>query len=273
MSFRDCKGRRHDYITVAEGNYYPDFLDLAVTKHTATLRRFGELLEAASDSSALLDSIAQEKGSARVQLMRVFRRYCAPNLPVEMLKKKSSASEIIKNYSNNFRNINEVRNAFKSRPPKDETIAALFYEAETRAERGYDLTELFFNWFNMTLLPHGFSIEGPRRSGRDIKIAELPTIPFDFKITRDTSLIALGLAHYDSDRGGGQEDDRTGHNSDVARQVLEAFDSAKCIFLNDGPGLTLGSMWDDYSALEDLNPERIIVVTLKMLNTRLIPWL
>ena len=43
----------------------------------------------------------------------------------------------------------------------------------------------------------------------------------------------------------------------------------KIIFLNDGPGLLLGSMWDDYSRLEQISPTRIMVLTLRMLNERL----
>lgn len=40
-------------------------------------------------------------------------------------------------------------------------------------------------------------------------------------------------------------------------------------YFNDGPGLLLGSMWDDYSKLENVNPSKIMVLTLRMLNDRL----
>jgi len=48
----------------------------------------------------------------------------------------------------------------------------------------------------------------------------------------------------------------------------------KVIFLNDGPGLLLGSMWDDYAKLEDSWPGRILVMTLRMVQERLtLAWL
>ncbi len=40
------------------------------------------------------------------------------------------------------------------------------------------------------------------------------------------------------------------------------------IFLNDGPGLLLGSMWSDYSSLERSGKGRIRVVTLRMVPER-----
>jgi hypothetical protein len=43
----------------------------------------------------------------------------------------------------------------------------------------------------------------------------------------------------------------------------------KIIFLNDGPGLLLGSMWRDYAAIEDYEGGNVLVCTLKMLDTRL----
>lgn len=89
----------------------------------------------------------------------------------------------------------------------------------------------------------------------------------------------VGFAHYDSDRGGSQEDDRTGGNMDKAQKVL-AYAARRRIplrvlFLNDGPGLLLGSMWRDYAALEEKNvvdgERHVMVVTLKMLDERLLP--
>ena len=48
----------------------------------------------------------------------------------------------------------------------------------------------------------------------------------------------------------------------------------KIIFINDGPGLLIGSMWEDYSRLEDLNPKKIKVMTLRMIEERLsLDWL
>ncbi|MFM6357623.1 MAG: hypothetical protein ACKPH7_13435 [Planktothrix sp.] len=38
--------------------------------------------------------------------------------------------------------------------------------------------------------------------------------------------------------------------------------------MNDGPGLTLGSMWNDYASLETAGKGRVMVCTLKMLDER-----
>jgi len=44
--------------------------------------------------------------------------------------------------------------------------------------------------------------------------------------------------------------------------------------LNDGPGLLLGSMWEDYSKIEERYPNEVIVLTLRMIEERLtIDWL
>ena len=43
----------------------------------------------------------------------------------------------------------------------------------------------------------------------------------------------------------------------------------KIVFLNDGPGLLLGSMWRDYALLEELGKGRIRVLTLRMVPDRL----
>jgi hypothetical protein len=46
------------------------------------------------------------------------------------------------------------------------------------------------------------------------------------------------------------------------------------IFLNDGPGLLLSSMWDDYANLERSWPGKIIVTTLRMVSERItLEWL
>ena len=47
----------------------------------------------------------------------------------------------------------------------------------------------------------------------------------------------------------------------------------KIIFVNDGPGLLLGSMWDDYAYIEDRS-DNIMVVTLRMIMERIsMEWL
>jgi hypothetical protein len=91
-------------------------------------------------------------------------------------------------------------------------------------------------------------------------------------------ILAIGLARYDSDRGGAQEDDRTGGYRECASEILIYAQNhglkTKVIFVNDGPGLLLGSMWDDYANLESSWPGKIMVVTLRMIPVRItIDWL
>ena len=100
-----------------------------------------------------------------------------------------------------------------------------------------------------------------------------PTRPVDFAIWDGEDVLAIGLARYDSDRGGAQEDDRTGGYNNCANELLRYANakglSFKVIFLNDGPGLLLGSMWNDYDKLEKSWPGKILVTTLKMIPERL----
>lgn len=98
-------------------------------------------------------------------------------------------------------------------------------------------------------------------------------IPADFMITRDDEPRAVGFAHYDSDRGGAQEDDRIGGNRDKITDILnyarEHDPRLRVVLLNDGPGLVLGSMWRDNADIEEAGNGRVLVCTLKMLDDRL----
>ena len=50
--------------------------------------------------------------------------------------------------------------------------------------------------------------------------------------------------------------------------------NVKVIFLNEGPGLVLGSMWDDYASLEQNWQGKVMVLTLRMIPERLtLDWL
>ena len=96
--------------------------------------------------------------------------------------------------------------------------------------------------------------------------------PCDIIIKKNGRAIVVGFARYDSDRGGSQEDDRTGGNQSKVLQIMAFANEKKLplkiLFLNDGPGLLLGSMWRDYGELEKSAPGRIMVATLKMLDDR-----
>jgi hypothetical protein len=98
-------------------------------------------------------------------------------------------------------------------------------------------------------------------------------VDFIIYASNEDEILAIGLARYDSDRGGAQEDDRTGGYHNCADEILNYAKQrklrTKVIFINDGPGLLLGTMWDDYAALEDRHPGKILVATLRMVPERI----
>lgn len=201
-----------------------------------------------------------------------------------MLKKKTKAQEICDQFGKGFRPIQEVQVAFESRPMPDEALCAVLWEYKDRGKKGYDLTENFFELFQ-SHFPQ-LIIQGPKRAGQDIRMKSVfdgypnPQRPVDFVVfdADKKGVLAIGLARYDSDRGGAQEDDRAGGYQSCADEILtysaEHNLKTKVIFVNDGPGLLLGSMWDDYVKLENSWPGKIMVITLRMLPQRITPnWL
>jgi hypothetical protein len=277
-TFSDYKGDANNWITLAGGEYYPDILKDACQLYKPVLVMFGQLVKSSESSSRLFLEIANVSGTwLRVQLLRVFKRYVCPVLPVEMTKRKTKAAEFNREFQNKFRPINEVQKAFSSRPIKDEALCALLWEYKDRGKKGYDLTERFFELFRSNF--PDFQMTGPERAGRDILMREVfadypnPTRPIDFVIKDDDRILAIGLARYDSDRGGAQEDDRTGGYSNCANEFFGYAKrkkiNTKLIFVNDGPGLLLGSMWNDYSTLERSWHGKIMVLTLRMVTERI----
>ncbi len=279
MRFADYRANGHLWITLASTEYYPDVLTRARELYGPVIAEFRHLATSAYSSEELLMTISRTADTRRrIQLCRAFRKYVSPSTPVEMLKQKSKARQICDQFGALFRPIEEVKAAVLSRAVDDEALAAIFWEYKDRGQSGYNLTETAFETLR-EILP-GCTIEGPERAGRDVIMGMMfegypkPDRPIDFLI-RDPQgvVVAVGLAHYDSDRGGGQEDDRTGQYREVAAELIAYFDSlsqdrVKVIFVNDGPGLLLGSMWRDYAYIEAMNPARIMVATLKMLSHR-----
>ncbi len=284
-TFADYKQDAHNWITPASGEFYPDILKDACLLYAPVLELFGQLMRTSESSERLFLQIADIHESwMRIQLSRVFKRYVSPGTPVEMLKKKTQATQICANYKYQFRPIQEVQKAFSSRPIPDEPLCALLWEYKDRGKKGYDLTERFFDLFRSHFpdLP----IAGPERAGRDILLGEVfadypnSTRPVDFVIYNQdkSTVLAVGLARYDSDRGGAQEDDRTGGYRDCAREILSYARQhqlpTKVIFLNDGPGLLLGSMWNDYARLEQNWNGKVMITTLRMVPERItLNWL
>lgn len=278
--FADYKLDGHNWVTLATGEFYPDILIDACLLYEPVLQLFGRLVRTSESSERLFMQIADiPEIWMRIQLARIFKRYVSPGTPVEMLKKKSQAAAICASYKNEFRAIQDVQAAFESRPMPDEPLCALLWEYKDRGKKGYDLTERFFGLFRAQFpeLP----AVGPERAGRDVLLGEVfpnypnPRRPVDFVIydVSKQMVLAIGLARYDSDRGGAQEDDRTGGYRDCAREILSYAQAhglpTKIVFLNDGPGLLLGSMWNDYAAIEEAWQGKVMVTTLRMVPERL----
>lgn len=278
VSFVIPKDERAQWVTFIAGEYYPDSLNGAKIIYRPILRRYRQLLQQCGSSEELLRTIAKEPGKTMIQLTRIFRRYVSPDTSVEMLKHKTEIDSIIRSFGYRFRPIEEVRKAFASRPEEDEAMIALLQEYATRGRKGYTLTDLFFEWFDNTFGTM-FQISGPRGAGKDIYLpdilpAYLTSTPTDFIIADDKgTLFVIGFARYDVDRGGAQEDDRTGGYNRTVTEVLQYTEdhnmALKILFINDGPGLLLGSMWDDYASLEKGREDKVMVCTLKMLEHRL----
>lgn len=274
--FSDYKEDGANWITLATGEYYPDILVDACNLYMPVLELFSQLLKKSESPSRLFMQISEVKQPwMRIQLCRVFRKYVSPATPVEMLKTKSKAKWICEEFGKQFRSIVEVQKAFQSRPMPDEALCALLWEYKSRGQKGYDLTERMFELLRSKF--PDLDITGPERAGRDILLGEVfedypkPDRPADFMIKDGKDVLAIGFARYDGDRGGAQEDDRTGGNRNAANELLEYAKGkdlrTKIIFVNDGPGLLLGSMWNDYSYIEDSSDD-ILVVTLRMIMER-----
>lgn len=279
-SFADYKPDARNWITLATGEYYPDILKDACELYKPVLVLFGQLLKTSESSRRLFIQISEQSdGWMRVQLARVFRKYVSPETPVEMLKQKSKAKTICEQFGKGFRPIQKVQAAFTSRPLPDEALCAVLWEYKDRGKKGYDLTERFFSLFRSTF--PNLHIKGPERAGKDVLLGEVfenyskPDRPVDFVIydAKEKEVLAIGLARYDSDRGGAQEDDRTGGYHNCADEILNYAKKrhfrTKVIFINDGPGLLLGSMWNDYAHLERSRPGKILVATLRMIPERI----
>lgn len=277
-SFADYKSDAQNQITMANGAFYPDILVQACELYKPVLVYFEQLLKTSPSSEYLLKEITKLTQTwMRIQLLRVFRKYVSPDTSVEMLKSKKKIPMVCKTFGKDFRQINLVQKKFNERPLPDEALCAILWEYKDRGQKGYSLTENFFDMFQ-SKFPN-YSIEGPKRAGADVQLVNIfddypnPTRPVDFVIRDEQKhVLAIGLARYDSDRGGAQEDDRTGGYNNCAKEVLAYTTKhnlkTKIVFLHDGPGLLLGSMWDDYSKLESID-SRIMVLTLRMVNERL----
>lgn len=172
-SFRDfAPDERRNYITLSTGEYYPDILEDACRLYLPVLVTFSGMLHRSESSTALFMNISQAPNQwMRIQLSRVFRKYVSPETPVEMLKKKTQAEKICRDFGNGFRPIHIVQERFDSRPLPDEALCAVLWEYKDRGKKGYDLTDKFFDMIQGKF-PDMY-IWGPRGAGADIQATEI----------------------------------------------------------------------------------------------------
>lgn len=143
-SFASYKAEGHNWITLANGEHYPDILADAVLLYEPALLMFGQLLKSSESSARLFLHISEVREQwMRIQLARVFRKYVSPQTPVEMLKRKTAAQTIIDQFGKGFRAIQEVQAKFTSRPMPDEALCALLWEYKSRGSKGYFNRSLF----------------------------------------------------------------------------------------------------------------------------------
>lgn len=283
VNFADYEDEGADWVAVLEDDYYPDYLQQAKERHREDLRKFQNIVEKVDSSGGILEHINDNwtttgaEGKERRQLLRIFRLYICPITPVEMLKKKGNKAMVLDDFAEFIRPIEEVREQINSRPFPDEALAAILDQYDDRGQKGYWVEDKIFEWFEENF-GDDYNIEGPRGAGPDIYLnQELDgygyETPVDFILYGPTNEPEIvGFARYDSDRGGAQEDDRTGGNKNTVQNIIEYSEEygydIKVLFVNEGPGLLLGSMWQDYADTEEMAPN-VKVCTLKMMDERI----
>jgi hypothetical protein len=263
---------------------FPEVLDILREKYDNAIDIFCELIIASDTSAELLNRIrdASRDADERMALLKMFRRCVSPILDTETTKKikKISTSQLIEAYGGTFKPIAKMKNQFTDLPQEHKyALAALIGEYDTRGQLGYQLTGLFFDWFEESF-ESSYNIQGPRGAGRDIELSKIfpefkGSYPCDFVIRRtcDSRVLAIGFARYDSTRGGAQSDDRTGGNANKVEKAKAFEDQTKTtfklIFLSDGPGLMHRDTWEEACALDGQLNGRVRVTTLKLAPKRI----
>ena len=173
-NFGDYKSDAHNWITLATGEFYPDILPQACELYKPVLVLFGQFVQSSESSAALFRQIcAVSEGWMRIQLARVFRKYVSPNTPVEMLKKKTACEKIVEYFGKEFRPIQQVQKAYKTRPIPDEALCAVLWEYKDRGKKGYDLTAKLFKILRDQF--PSLTVKGPEGAGKDILLHDVFT--------------------------------------------------------------------------------------------------
>lgn len=274
----------HSIITPTT-NYilYPEILDSLIMKYRNDIIYFSNIIRGSQHTNEVLHKIRSGNigKNTRMTLLKLFRRCVSPVLDTEMTKKirNVSTEDLIQNYGYTFKDIDILKHQFSIIDEHQiRILSALLGEYDSRGQVGYDLTDVFFDWFENTH-GHNFVILGPRGAGRDIELRDhledFPYVyPCDFIIKGkyDGKIYVVGFARYDATRGGSQADDRTGGNSDKVEKAINYYQQTgnqlKILFLADGPGLTHRDIWEETCRLDGMWEGRVRVTTLKTANAR-----
>ncbi len=268
---------------------FPEILASTLQKYEVDIRLFQSLVNKAATSGELLGLIRQPTIPAknRMSLLKIFRRSVCSVMDTETSKKitKVPTEHLVKHYGQMFKPIEVLKSQFQSLSVDQiASLAALIGEYDTRGTLGYQLTEMFFEWFELSFAGE-LEIEGPKGAGRDVELSSIfpnfkGNYPCDFVIRRksDQKVLAVGFARYDSTRGGAQSDDRTGGNSNKVEKAkafcLKTGESFRILFLSDGPGLIHGDTWREACELDGSWDGNVRVTTLKTAAKRVsLKWL
>lgn len=265
------------------GLTFPDSLTVLNDKYEDAIRVFQRLIAESISSADLLTKIRSPgtNSQTRMSLLKMFRRCVSTVCDTEATKKirAISTGSLVENYGHTFKPISMLReDMLNLSDDQVTTLAALIGEYDTRGQSGYQLTNMFFDWFE-DAFRNRLHIDGPRGAGRDIELSELfpdfeGSYPCDFVIrsVNDRRPLCVGFARYDSTRGGAQSDDRTGGNAnkvDKARRYAAGSGNFfKVLFLSDGPGLTHGDTWRESCVLDGSWDGRVRVTTIKIAPDR-----
>ena len=262
---------------------FPEILDACLEKYDADIALFRELIATSESSGQLLDRIRTPKlhKDTRMSLLKMFRRCVSPVLDTETTKKitKIQTQTLVDAYGGTFKPISKLKTQFANLTTDQQAaLAALIGEYDTRGQLGYQLTESFFDWFEVAFAGV-LTIDGPRRAGKDVELSSVfqdfeGSYPCDFVIRRvaDERVIAVGFARYDSTRGGAQSDDRTGGNlykvSKAKEFCTETGNDFRLLFLADGPGLAHNDTWAESCDIDGAWDGKVRVTTLKLAPER-----
>lgn len=262
---------------------FPEILTIQQIKYAESISLFKELVVKASSSAELLATIRDRsiKADDRMSLLKMFRRCVSPVIDTEKAKKivAITTESLVANYGHTFKSIETLKSQMANLDEMSTAaLAALIGEYDTRGQSGYELTQLFFDWF-IKKFKDQFTIEGPVGAGRDIELSSIfndytGSFPCDFVIRRqsDNNVVAVGFARYDSTRGGAQSDDRTGGNSNKVDKAADycrsTGNSFKILFVSDGPGLTHNDTWQEACELDGAWNGNSRVTTLKLADLR-----